>query len=370
MASRHILENFKKETTPLLEIVTQDIYLESIWLSTMAMLELVAAEYILSNITEKTPAESLRGIIEHVKDEQRHGKLLLEMRPVTIYPDKKYYEIEDEWRKIGLEFIMSFFNGPLLREANHRHAAYVHGAQTIERFPFRIYTLYLSMTKLAKAHELLPGIIADEYEHIELGKKMYAELLSSERMPLTKLYRLEENLCLMMLKRMNLSMRNILNMHKVELDTELELELIKNRDFEIAWNFALSSGERNFSIERSKRLKEANTLLRAPLRTKKEFKKLEKDLESVVSKYIYKSLAAGISENTIQHRFNNHYNRMIYNTNSMALHYAYYCILEESKNSGEISFDELKLEEEMWSELNFDITKVVNNENSLSISWA
>src|SRR5437762_3534574 len=57
MIKRHQLMSFKKEVSPLLELVTNDIYLESVWLSVMSMLEDIAAQYILSNITEATPTE-------------------------------------------------------------------------------------------------------------------------------------------------------------------------------------------------------------------------------------------------------------------------------------------------------------------------
>jgi hypothetical protein len=371
--SRHKLDSFKKETIPLLELVTNDIYLESIWLSNMSMLEDIAAKYILSNITEATPSSELRNIIEHVKDEQRHAKLLLEMRPVTIYPDNKYYILEEEWRKIGLEFIMGFFNSPLLREANHRHAAYVHGAQTIERFPFRIYSLYLSMTKLSKAHELLPGIISDEFGHIELGKSMYAKLSPVERMPLTNLYRLEEELCLMMLKRMNLALRQCWKLYKPDLDSALEIKLMQDSQFEVAWNYALSCGEKHFSHDRAERLKEANTLLRAPLRAKPGHRDLEKRLEGILSGYIFKSMESGLSKNIIQNRFDSHYRRMIYNTNSIPLHYAYFRILEDhlvEEIKADESSDENKIEQKLWSELILEISQVDNYENGLSLSRA
>ncbi|MDD4974023.1 MAG: hypothetical protein PHY93_06710 [Bacteriovorax sp.] len=372
MNSRHKLDSFKKETIPLLELVTGDIYLESIWLSNMSMLEDIAAKYILSNITEATPSAELRNIIEHVKDEQRHAKLLLEMRPATIYPDNKYYVLEEEWRKIGHEFIMGFFNSPHLREANHRHAAYVHGAQTIERFPFRIYSLYLSMTKLSKAHELLPGIISDEFGHIELGKSMYAKLSPEDRMPLTNLYRLEEELCLMMLKRMNLALRQCWNLYQPDLDSALELKLMQNSQFEVAWNYALSCGEKHFSHDRADRLKEANTLLRAPFRTKPGHRELEKTLEGILSGYIFKSLKAGLSENIIQNRFDSHYRRMIYNTNCIPLHYAYFRILEDHLVK-EAKSDEHQLEQKLWAELILEISEISQAdqyENGLSLSRA
>lgn len=369
MNSRHKMDSFKTETTPLLELVTTDLYLESIWLSNMSMLEDIAAKFILSNVTEATPNEELRNIIEHVKDEQRHAKLLLEMRPATVYPDKKYYVLEEEWKNIGHEFIMGFFNSPHLREANHRHAAYVHGAQTIERFPFRIYSLYLSMTKLSKVHELLPGIISDEFGHIELGKSMYAKLSPEERMPLTNLYRLEEELCLMMLKRMNLALRQCWDLYRPELDSTLELKLMKDSQFEVAWNYALSCGEKQFSQDRSDRIKEANTLLRSSLRAKPGHRELEKSLETMLGNYILKSLGAGLSENVIQNRFDSHYQRMIYHTNSIPLHYAYFRILEDHSVE-KANRNEQEIEQKIWSELILEISQMDRYEDGLSLSRA
>jgi hypothetical protein len=367
--SRHKLASFKKETAPLLELVTNDIYLESIWLGTMSMLEDIAAKYIFSNISKATPAIALSEIYEHIEDEQRHARLLEEMRPVLFYPESKYYAIEAEWRKIGHEFIMAFFNSPLLREANHRHAAYVHGAQTIERFPFRIYSRYLSMSKLSKVHEMLPPIIEEEFGHIELGQKLYAQLSPNERMPLSRLYQLEEQLCLMMLKRMNLVLRQHLNLHSPKLCSALELKITQDSDFEIAWNYALSCGEKCFSFHRANHLKEANTLLRASLRGKPGYRELEKNLVDILTKYILKSLEAGISESTIQDRFNNHYQRMIYNTNNIPLHYAYFLILENHSLEN-IKSNEKQLEEKLWAELILEISKADDYENSLSLSRA
>lgn len=356
MNLRHKLANFKKEVTPLLELVTNDIYLESIWLGNMAMLEDIAAKYILNNITEATPSTSLRNIIEHVKDEQRHAKLLQEMRPVTIYPESKYYIIEEEWRKIAEGFILGFFNSTLLREVNHRHAAYVHGAQTIERFPFRVYSLYFSMTNLPKVKAGLPGIIADENGHIELGKSMYAELDPSERMSLTKLYRLEEELCLMMLKRMNLALRQIMNLYEPDLSSEFEFKITQNSQLEVAWNYALSCGEDHFCAERAQHLKEANTLQRTSLRNEPKFRQLEKTLSKTLNKYILKAKETGVSASVIQHRFDDHYKRMIYNTNNVPLHHAYFRILEDHPSS-ETNVVGASLEAALWAELNLEISQ-------------
>ncbi len=369
MDSRHKLASFKKEVSPLLELVTNDIYLESIWLGNMSMLEDIAAKYILSNITKATPAEALRNIIEHVKDEQRHARILEEMRPVTIYPELKYYLIEEEWKKIGQEFILGFFNTPLLREANHRHAAYVHGAQTIERFPFRIYSLYLSMSKLEIVKAELPGIMEDENEHIELGKQMYAKLDASERMSLSKLYRLEEELCLMMLKRMNLALRQILNLYGPEFNCDLEERISKDGQLEVAWNYALSCGENCFSPPRAQHLKDANTLQRMVFRKNSEFRDLEKSLSALVNDYIVKAKVAGVSESIILNRFDNHYKKMIYNTNNVPLSYAYFRILEDLPSNA-ISDESVGVESTLWAELNSEFSRVNQNENGLRFSRA
>lgn len=353
MNLRHKLSNFKKEVAPLLELVTNDIYLESIWLGVMSMLEDIAAKHILNNITDVTPEECLRNIVEHAKDEQRHARLLQEMRPVTIYPEKKYYIIEEEWRKIADAFILGFFNSSLLREVNHRHAAYVHGAQTIERFPFRVYSLYFSMSKLAKVQAGLPGIMADENGHIELGKSMYADLSQSERMPLTKLYRLEEQLCLMMLKRMNLALRQSMNLYEPDLSSEFEFKLTQDAKLEVAWNYALSCGEEHFSTVRAQLIREANTLNRVTFRHEKKFRELEKNLTKSLLNYILKCTDMGVSQFVVLRRFDNHYKEMIYNTNNVPLHHAYFRILEEFPSLENAVAD--SLEESLWAELNSEI---------------
>lgn len=366
--NKHKMKSFKEEVTPFLELITSDIHLESVWLSVMSMLEDIAAENILSNVTEKTPASSLRDIIVHIKDEQRHAKVLLALRPSKIYPDLKYYAIEEEFKDIGREFIMSFFNSDQLRNANHRYAAYIHGAQTIERFPFRIYSLYLSLTKLDNVKAELPKIIDDESEHIALGKKMYEQLSPEERMPLSELYRLEETVCLMMLKRMHIVLRKKLDLSRPVEHSIVATKSIENKKFEIAFNYALYVAERFFSDERAEYLQVGMTLSRLELRNDPAYKHLEKALVFFVTKYIHNAIESGVSKETLQERFNSHYNEMIYTTNTMALHYAYHCILE-SQTKRSLS-SEKPIEENLWDELNQSVIQELENENSISLSWA
>ena len=365
----HKLASFKKEVSPLLELVTNDIYLESIWLSVMSMLEDIAAKYILSNVTEKTPADALRNIIGHVQDEQRHAQMLNDMRPALLYPANFYYEVEQIWKEIADEFIMAFFNSPELREANHRHAAYVHGAQTIERFPFRIYTLYLSHTKLTKVHEKLPQVIADENGHIELGKKMYNELAADERMSLTRLYKLEEDLCLMMLKRMKIALTE-----KLELNDKIECTLVQktktNRPLEIAIIYSLSKIEKQLSPERYDVLKSANTLLRAKQRSELSYRQLEIIIAQLGERYLSDCLSAGISRQTILERLNCFYSDSLFQTNSMALHYAYYRILEDHQSENKSQNAEKLLENKYWNEFLRSLEQMDQYEDGISFSRA
>ena len=365
----HKLASFKKEVSPLLVLVTNDIYLESIWLSVMAMLEDIAAKYILSNITNKTPNESLRNIIEHVQDEQRHAQMLNDMRPALLYPANFYYEVEQIWKEIADEFIMAFFNSPELREANHRHAAYVHGAQTIERFPFRIYTLYLSHTKLAKVHEKLPQVIADENGHIELGKKMYNELAADDRMSLSRLYKLEEDLCLMMLKRMKIALTEKLELSE-KIECSLVLKLKSSRALEIALIHSLSKIEKQLSPKRSELLKSANTLLRAKQRSELSYRQLELIVAQLGENYFSGCLSAGISRPTILGRLNRFYTDVLFQTNSMALHYAFYRILEEHQTENESNEAEKLLENKYWKKFLNDLEQMDQYEDGISFSRA
>lgn len=355
MYHNHKLQSFKKEVGPLLELVTKDIVLESIWLGIMSKLEEIAASSILNNISAGTPDESLRKIIEHVKDELRHAKVLKELRLVSVYPEQKYYVIEDEWKKIAENFIQGFFSSGPLREINHRHAAYVHGAQTIERFPFRVYSLYLSMTTLPDVKEKLPSVIADEQEHIELGKSMYVKLTEQERKPLTMLYSLEEELCLIMFKRMNLVLRQHLNLYvPYYLDSELEFKLTQNMQFETAWNYALSCVESSFDDRRSQYLKDANISGRVCLKKNAHYRKLENSLMGSFEKYILRAKGAGISDSTILSRFDNHYRSMIYKTNNIPIQHAYYRILE-NHFSPVLDINESNAEEYFWKYLKLEI---------------
>ncbi len=363
----HKLASFKKEVSPLLDLVTKDIYLESSWLSVMSMLEDIAAKYILSNVTQNTPNEALRNIIGHVQDEQRHAQMLLDMRPVSIYPATFYYEIEQVWKDIGNEFIMAFFNSPELREANHRHAAYVHGAQTIERFPFRIYTLYLSKTKLSKVHQMLPQIISDENGHIELGKKMYNDLADEEQMPLSRLYKLEEDLCLMMLKRMKIALCEKLNLNDLREESDLVKKIKINRPLEIAFTFALSNVENYFSPERSLLLKSANTLLRARERSDLAYRNLEMKVTSIVDQYLMNCLKSEMQTQTLLNRMDTYYSNVIYQTNSMALHYAFFRILEDHAT---VATEQHELETKYWNELIIELQQAEQYEDGLSFSRA
>lgn len=358
--------SFNEEVAPFLKIVTSDIHLESVWLSVMSMLEGIAAEYILSNITDKTPTSSLRDILNHIKDEQRHAAVLLSLKPSSTYPDVSYYKLEEQLKRIGQEFIMSFFNSAQLRNAQHRYAAYIHGAQTIERFPFRIYSLYHSMTQQPKVKEALPAVIADEIEHIALGKKMYSQLSAEERMPLAELYKLEETVCLMMLKRMHIAVKNHLQIEKLSVDSTVAKMSLFNKKLEIAFNHALYVAEGFFNKERAEYLQVAVTLARLEYKKDADYKALEKQLVYFVTQYVHECMEEGVSFATIQKRFNKHYNEMIYNTDTMALHYAYHCLLEKHSIAGESSL----VEEEKWNQLNARIQQGIENENSLSLSWA
>lgn len=369
MENRHQMQSFNEEVAPFLKIITNDVHLESIWLSVMSMLEEIAAEYILSNITEKTPADSLREILNHIKDEQRHATVLFSLRPSNTYPDLSYYKIEEQLKKIGQEFIMSFFNSAQLRNAQHRYAAYIHGAQTIERFPFRIYSLYLSMTKLPKVKQALPAVIADEIEHIALGKKMYAQLSPEERMPLAELYKLEETVCLMMLKRMHVALANHLKLSMTKVESNVARSSLANKKFEIAFNHALYIAEGFFSKERAEYLQVAITLSRLEFKKDSEYKTLEKKLVFLVTQYVHECMENGVSFESIQLRLNKHYNEMIYNTDTMALHYAYHCLLEKHAIQNDCTSDN-QSEEENWIQLNSKILQEIENENSLSLSWA
>lgn len=360
------MQNFNEEVAPFLKIVTNDVHLESVWLSVMSMLEEIAAEYILSNITDKTPTESLREILNHIKDEQRHAAVLLSLRPASTYPDLSYYKLEEQLKKIGQEFIMSFFNSAQLRNAQHRYAAYIHGAQTIERFPFRIYSLYHSMTRQAKVKEALPAVIADEVEHIALGKKMYSQLSPEERMPLAELYKLEETVCVMMLKRMHIALKNHLQLESIAVDSTVARTSLASKKFEIAFNHALYVAEGFFSKERAEYLQVAVTLSRLEYKKDADYKSLEKKLVYVVTQYVHECMEEGVAFEKIQKRFNKHYNEMIYNTDTMALHYAYHCLLEKHPVAGDCA----EVESEKWNQLNSKILQETENENSLSLSWA
>ena len=62
-------------------------------------------------------------------------------------------------------FVTSFFSNSLLRTAKSRHVAYVHGALTIEQFPFQFYTVYEKLT-----HRKILKEIQQERKDFEIVK--------------------------------------------------------------------------------------------------------------------------------------------------------------------------------------------------------
>lgn len=186
----------------LMALVTQNEYLESIWLTGLASIEDLAAQQITRNIAAETPTDEIRNIVKHAQDELRHASEFRAMRPKLSYPSLRYYRFQERVLSFFKDFIMGFFANPVLNKAKHRHAAYVHGAMTIERFPYQLYTTYVKATSLTAVKNRLPSVIKDEKGHLELGHRMRKDLTPDEQLPVEALERIEDDMCATLFQRL------------------------------------------------------------------------------------------------------------------------------------------------------------------------
>lgn len=171
---------------------------EGLFLLAMAELEKMAGDQILSNRTSRTPTHLLEDIETHANDEYRHsrqlhkmGSEILSAAPLTSFERRKLRQMTE----VAKSFVTGYFGNPSLAEATSRHAAYVHGALTIEQFPFQVYSMYLQKTKIDLVREQLPAIIADEHQHIQFGRQMRSELSEDQKLDLGKLHQIEKKMC-------------------------------------------------------------------------------------------------------------------------------------------------------------------------------
>ncbi|QLY26393.1 ferritin-like domain-containing protein [Bdellovibrio sp. KM01] len=196
------MKSFSETIQTLMNEVTKDAHIESAWLTSMAHMEHLAAETILGNISNSTPPEFLEEIKAHAGDEHRHRDVILAIRPFAEPLNQAYQDLRTRFCDIIETFIMGYFGNPELVKANNRFAAYVHGAITIEQFPFQIYSAYIPSTGFAHIREAMQSVLDDETAHIQLGRKFRNSLTEQDRLSLQELQSIEKEMCLLMAERM------------------------------------------------------------------------------------------------------------------------------------------------------------------------
>jgi hypothetical protein len=195
-------DSFYDSINALMVLVCADPRVESAWLTALGHMEDLAAKQILGNFNSTTPAEFYEEIKVHAADEARHRDALLAIRPFPEAASSQEMKLRDTLKSLGESFTMGYFGNPILVEAKSRFNAYVHGALTIEQFPFQLYSSYIKTTSSKDIRDVLTDVLADEGDHIQLGKKMLCTLPESERMPLNQLQNIEKEMCHKMVLRM------------------------------------------------------------------------------------------------------------------------------------------------------------------------
>jgi rubrerythrin len=203
----------------------------------------LAAAQIRTNSSAFTPEHERRAIEEHAADEDRHARLLLGMRPLAELPDERHQELARRLSHIAGQFVIGYFGNPLLVTARNKHAAYAHGALTIEQFPFQVYVAYLKVTKLPAVKSGLPDVIRDEKDHLALGRRLIDQLPEPQKLSIERLMVIEEDMCLRMMRRMNDVMTEFLSDRTGLTEISLERCLSSSHSATLAWAYTLGCAE-------------------------------------------------------------------------------------------------------------------------------
>ncbi len=231
----------REAASSLMDKVTLNPTIESAWLTALARMEEVAADQIRTNISAFTPTAEREAIFEHAADEDRHARLILAMRPMSFLPDARHEALKNRLCHLAERFVVGYFGNPLLITAKNKHAAYAHGAITIEQFPFQVYVAYLKATQLPAVNEGLPGVIRDEQAHLALGRRLIDQLPQEERFSIEHLLKIEEDMCATMLRRMDAVMSEFLS--DSACIGSFEEAISHSPHATIAWAFTLGCAE-------------------------------------------------------------------------------------------------------------------------------
>ncbi|MFV8249257.1 ferritin-like domain-containing protein [Bdellovibrio bacteriovorus] len=251
------MKNFTESIQYLISLVTEDPHLESAWLSTLAHMEHLASQQVLGNISASTPLHFVNEIQEHAADEARHRDIILSLRPYPLAKDGRYEDLRHRLRAVAESFVLGFFANPVLLQAQSRFAAYVHGAITIEQFPFQIYSAYIDGTGSPRIREGMQEVLADEVGHIQLGKKFLATLPEAERLSLQELQIIEKEMCLLMVQRMTVLVQEFQN-HEMPTEPAVRasqklVRVLADRPYaQVAWVHALGHSELMASLHMQK----------------------------------------------------------------------------------------------------------------------
>ncbi|KYG70083.1 hypothetical protein AZI85_15455 [Bdellovibrio bacteriovorus] len=200
---RTSIEQLYNSINKLMSQVCKDPRLESALLTALGHMEDLAAKQILGNVSASTPPQFLSEIRVHAEDELRHRDALWAVRPFAEAKDARELELRRDLQGIAESFTVGYFGNPILIQAKSRFNAYVHGALTIEQFPFQIYSCFIKATYSESVRSVLTSVLADEKSHIQLGKKMMETLPETEKLCLTQLHTIEKEMCHKMVLRMS-----------------------------------------------------------------------------------------------------------------------------------------------------------------------
>ncbi|MBT3585270.1 MAG: hypothetical protein HN509_10200 [Halobacteriovoraceae bacterium] len=247
-----------------ISVVTTDPRLEVAWLNCMAKMEAKAADQIRGSISKSTPENEIQTIREHAADEDRHCAEILKMIPAVLAKksclDQDYLSLESDFMRISETFVMGFFGNPFLSSLKGKHPAYVHGAMTIEMFPFQTYGAYIKKTKIEEVKEKMPAIIAEEKGHIQLGERLFKKLPKEKQLNLSKLHIIEKEFGYLAIKRLKKRANKFL---KQDEDHQFEEQIMSHPMASLAWIWSLAS--ELLSKE------EANILKRSILLTRRQY---------------------------------------------------------------------------------------------------
>jgi len=339
--------------------LVKDSGLEKAWIMTFSRAEFLAANHIRNNITPGTPQHEIEKIEEHAKEEDEHGELLkkaYEQLPATE-PGSCYENVEERFKEISQSFMNAYFGNEMLTSLRCRHAAYVHGAMTIEKFPFQVYGAYIKRTNFLPIKEILPKIIEDEHDHLHLGQSLRKDLPKDKWISIKELDKLQMELGHLQVKRMHKLVREF----KSAEDASFEMSLCNEETKLVAWLYTgLTNLKSDFPTLYSElslqKLRRSILLKRRGFSQSKKYKELEVQTSQLWKKYL-----AEADEGVIKSQLVTHFDLISANSFDMGIAWALEKILkdlpEEAATQSQINHFTLLKEEvqKMMAGINIEV---------------